>query len=62
MSATTEQAGWRDALGYVEQTIYANSDGSPAVTWRNSEVINLLTEIAERLRRAESPDHSMEGE
>lgn len=30
------------ALGFIEQTIYANEDLSAGVTWRNDEVLELL--------------------
>lgn len=50
MSNETPDAARLDALGYVEQTIYANEDSSPAITWRNDEVVELLREVAERLR------------
>ena len=49
MSNPTADEAVLDALGYVEQTIYSNEDNSPAVTWTNAEVLELLGEIAERL-------------
>lgn len=35
----------KDALGYIDQTIYANVDNGPGVTWRNGEVLSLLNEL-----------------
>ncbi len=49
MSNPTADEARADALGYVEQTIYANEDSSPRVIWTNAEVLDLLYEIAERL-------------
>jgi hypothetical protein len=45
-----EQSARVDALGFVEQTIYANEDSDDSVVWRNSEVLSMLIEVAERLR------------
>jgi hypothetical protein len=39
-----------DALGFIEQTIYANADSPDTVTWRNGEVLDLLRDVAQRLR------------
>lgn len=50
MSNETPDVARLDALGFVEQTMYANEDSSPSLTWRNDEVMSLLAEIAERLR------------
>lgn len=50
MANPNDSAARNDALGFIEQTIYANEDNSPAVTWRDDEVRELLYEIAERLR------------
>ena len=50
MSNPTEDEARTDALGYVEQTIYANEDNGVFVVWKNAEVLELLEEIAERLR------------
>lgn len=40
---------WTDALGFIDQTIYANEDSGPRVTWRNAEVLELLAEIRRML-------------
>lgn len=46
-----------DALGFVDQTIYANEDSDPGVVWRNEEVLALLSDIRIRLHeRAERHD------
>ena len=50
MSNPTSDSARSDALGYIEQTIYANEDNSPAVTWTHAEVREMLFDIAERLR------------
>lgn len=51
-----------EALGFIEQTIYANEDSPGTVTWRNDEVLGLLRDIAERVRREDGghavvPEH-----
>lgn len=46
-----------DALGYVEQTMYANGDSPRPLAWRNDEVMSMLAEIAELLTR--TPDHTI---
>lgn len=38
-----------DALGFIDQTVYANEDNSHRVKWRNSEVLELLAEIRAKL-------------
>lgn len=35
----------RHALGFVDQTSYANRESSDAVIWRNDEVMALLDQI-----------------
>lgn len=50
MSNETAEAARVDALGYVEQTIYANEGTGATITWCNAEVLEMLGEIAERLR------------
>ena len=34
-----------DAIGFIDQTIYANDDSRPDLHWRNDEVLELLGEI-----------------
>jgi len=48
-SAAERLLAAHDALGYIDQTIYANEDASPRLKWRNSEVLDLLCEIRTRL-------------
>ena len=49
MSNPTSEEARADALGYIEQTIYANEDNPLALVWTNAEVLELLGEIYERL-------------
>jgi len=49
MSNATPDEARLDALGYVEQTIYANEDNPEPSTWSNADVLELLQEVAERL-------------
>lgn len=37
------------ALGYIDETIYANEDTDPDLKWRNSEVLAVLYEIRARI-------------
>lgn len=32
----------RDAVGFIDQTLYANEDNRPEVRWTNAEVVELL--------------------
>ena len=34
-----------DALGFIDQTLYANGDNSDRVTWTNVEVLEMLREL-----------------
>lgn len=37
------------ALGFIDQTIYANEDSAPTTKWRNDEVLELLRDIRAHL-------------
>lgn len=53
-SAAVRLLALHDALGFIDQTVYANEDSSPRVKWRNGEVLELLAEIRHRLTARES--------
>lgn len=38
-----------DAMGFIDQTVYANTDSRPDLKWSNAEVLELLGMIRERL-------------
>lgn len=38
-----------DALGFIDQTVYANEDSRPDLKWTNAEVLELLGEIRGKL-------------
>lgn len=46
-SSATQSAS--DTVGFIDQTIYANEDSSPDVSWKNSEVLELLGDIRARI-------------
>lgn len=48
-SAAERLLGAHDALGFIDQTIYANEDSNPLTSWRNEEVLALLAEIRTKL-------------
>lgn len=48
-----------DALGFIDQTIYANEDSNPLTPWRNEEVLALLGEIRMKML-AEPVDREIE--
>jgi hypothetical protein len=50
-----------DALGFIDQTIYANSDNGASVTWRDDEVMNLLGDVRRVLVRESSDPASAVG-
>jgi hypothetical protein len=37
------------AVGFIDQTIYANEDNGAGATWRNDEVLGLLREVRRQL-------------
>ena len=45
VEAQTVEGRWLLTLGFIDQTIYANEDGSPDLTWTNAEVLELLAMI-----------------
>ena len=46
--------GALDALGFIDQTMYANQDTSTAI-WSNAEVLELLGMVRDKLTRAGQP-------
>lgn len=49
------EAGVNDALGFIDQTIYANEDNPPDMTWVNEEVLELLWIIRNTLAEEVGP-------
>lgn len=43
------EAGNNDALGFIDQTVYANDDNRPDLKWTNTEVLELLGVIRDKL-------------
>lgn len=37
------------ALGFIDQTVYANEDNGPGVKWSNREVLDLLADVRKAL-------------